>query len=279
MQVKYHYEDDKRFLCNIPDEHVEVMPNVPWGSTSQPFTPAYWRLSCVASGAINDYERYRLGNSLLEETIACLLGGHAIKGEIGLAAFYHLKNSGCLDTSYSEEEIVQELLKPLDVDGRKIKYRFPNQKARYIKSAIDYLSLREAPTQNGQMLRNWLTNIPGIGYKTASWVARNWLDADDVAILDIHIHRAGVICGFFNPSECVNSSYLEMEKQFLNFSNAIDIPANILDNQIWNQMRSASSVVRSILEQRKVASTDSCGLPPVTNNRSTTRNQQIALSI
>ncbi|MDZ3993341.1 hypothetical protein PspTeo4_24872 [Pseudomonas sp. Teo4] len=47
------------------------------------------------------------------------------------------------------------------------------------------------PLHSGRALRDWLLELPGIGYKTASWVARNWLDADDVAILDIHILRAG----------------------------------------------------------------------------------------
>jgi endonuclease III len=44
-------------------------------------------------------------------------------------------------------------------------------------------------------------SLPGIGPKTASWIARNWLDADDVAILDIHIMRVGQVIGLFPLSK------------------------------------------------------------------------------
>ena len=63
--------------------------------------------------------------------------------------------------------------------------------------------------------------LPGIGPKTASWVARNWLAADDVAILDIHILRAGLLGGFLTPQLTVERHYLELEEEFLRFSAAI----------------------------------------------------------
>jgi len=268
MQIKTHCEDGKHFECNIPNEDIELMPGVPWGCAGTPFTPAFWRLSCIANGATLDQSRYHLGTSLKEEVIACLLGGHGITGELGLAAYNHLRSNHVLDYPHTEESIEQLLSDPLNVHGKSVKYRYPRQKAKYISAAIAYLNANNPPEDCGKTLRDWLTAIPGIGYKTASWVARNWLDAQDVAILDIHIHRAGILAGIFTPNDNVTKDYLRMEEYFVRLAEGIGIPANILDNQIWNELRLTPSTVRKMLMDRGVTSTDRCGLPP-TNNRNT----------
>ena len=59
--------------------------------------------------------------------------------------------------------------------------------------------------------------------KTASWVARNWLNADDIAILDIHILRAKALARFFDENLTVERNDLELEEQFLRFAQAIGV--------------------------------------------------------
>jgi thermostable 8-oxoguanine DNA glycosylase len=274
VQIKTHCEDGKYFECNIPNEDVELMPGVPWGRASTPFTPAFWRLACIASGAILDQSRYHLGTSLKEEVVACLLGGHGVTGELGLAAYNHLRLNHVVDRPHSVEHIERLLTEPLDVGGRSIRYRYPRQKAKYISAAIAYLNANNPPEDCGKSLRDWLTAIPGIGHKTASWIARNWLDAQDIAILDIHIHRAGVLAGIFSPHDNVTRDYLRMEEGFVRLAEGIGIPANILDNQIWNELRLTPSTVRQMLIDCGVTSNDCCGLPPA-NNRSTGRNYDL----
>ena len=44
-------------------------------------------------------------------------------------------------------------------------------------------------------LRDWLLAIPGIGPKTASWIVRNRTGSSAVAIIDVHILRAGTSAG------------------------------------------------------------------------------------
>ena len=101
--------------------------------------------------------------------------------------------------------------------------------------------------QSGRALRDWLTRIPGIGFKTASWVARNWLDADDVAILDIHILRAGVLAGFLDSTLTVERHYRELEEQFLAFSAGLGVRASELDALMWYEMMaSRTSVARGL---------------------------------
>lgn len=278
MQIKTHFEDGKYFDCNIPNEDIEIMPGVPWGWANTPFTPAFWRLVCIANGSIHDQSRYHLGTSLKEEVVACLLGGHGVKGELGLAAYNHLRLNHVVDRKYSVEHIERLLSEPLIVDGRSVRYRYPRQKAKYISAAISYLNTNNPPEDSGKALRDWLTAIPGIGYKTASWIARNWLNACDIAILDIHIHRAGILAGIFTPNDDVTKNYLRMEESFVRLADGIGVPANILDNQIWNELRLTPGTVRQMLMDRGVTSIDRCGLPPA-NNRSTGRNNDLFATI
>lgn len=184
--------------------------------------------------------KYRLGRSLVEEVAACLLGGHGLPAIVGLAAFKALREAGLLRRATNEEALYLALSKPFDVEGRSVRYRFARQKARYLAAALALLHGAEAPTSTGRDLRDWLLQIPGIGPKTASWIARNWLDADDVAILDIHILRAGVLGGFLDARLTVDRHYLALEEQFLRFSKALDIRPSELDAVIWLEMMSSA---------------------------------------
>lgn len=133
------------------------------------------------------------------------------------------------------------------MNGRMVKYRFAKQKARYLAAALQKLSTEYPPQSSGKALRDWLLDIPGIGYKTASWVARNWLDADDVAILDIHILRAGLLGKFFDSSLTVERNYLQLEEQFIRFSKGLGVKASELDALIWLEMMSSAATVHSIM--------------------------------
>lgn len=276
MQLDTHFEDGKEYYCAIPRAHEEVMPGVHWGNVARLFTPAFWRLTCITNGAMEDYSRYRLGDTFKEEVVACLLGGHGITGELGNAAFHHLRQGGVFNQRGmpSEDQIEALLSEPLLVNGRMQKYRYPRQKAKYIAAALCMFDKYQFKTSTGEDLRNWLIGIPGIGLKTGSWITRNWLNADDVAILDIHIHRAGVIAGFYDPNDDVRRSYREMELKFLDFAKKIGVPANVLDNQIWTQLRTLPSIARKMLIERGVKSGDRCGLP-TTNHSRTARNHTL----
>ena len=70
---------------------------------------------------------------------------------------------------------------------------------------------------------------------------------DDVAILDIHVLRAGAIAGFFGPGLKVERDYLALEEQLLRFSEAIGVRASELDAVIWYEMMSSPLTVRRLL--------------------------------
>ena len=160
----------------------------------------------------------------------------------------HLRRRGAFaDQPPPAETLLAWLSEPMPMEDRSIRYRFAGQKARYLSAALETLAAEAAPQQSGRILRDWLTKIPGIGFKTASWVARNWLDADDVAILDIHILRAGVLAGFFDAELTVERHYRELEDQFLTFSAGLGVRASELDALMWYEMMASRNSVAQIL--------------------------------
>lgn len=248
MQLGAIFIDQLVFNVELPKPNDEVIPGVPWGAVEAFPTPAYWAYQVYARRLNGERINYKLGATLKEEVGACLLGGHGIPSTVGLAAYYHVKARGAFgDEPPSEDQLLEWLREPMALDGRLVRYRFAKQKARYLAAALHKLAGEEAPIQSGRALRDWLLDVPGIGYKTASWVARNWLDADDVAILDIHILRAGLLGKFFDSHLTVERHYLQLEEQFIRFSKGLGVRASELDALIWLEMMSSPATVHSIM--------------------------------
>lgn len=233
----------------LPAQDTEILPGVRWGRVEAFPTPAYWAYQVIARRIASQTIHYKLGATLREEVGACLLGGHGIPASIGLAAFEHLKMKGAFTGDPPDErDLRQWLSEPIVLGERQVRYRFASQKARYLAAALRKLTNESAPS-TGRSFRDWITSVPGIGYKTASWIARNWLDADDVAILDIHIFRAGVLTGFLDPELTVERHYLQLEEQFLDFSRAMGLKASELDSVIWLEMAQSRATVERILQR------------------------------
>ncbi|MCM2310913.1 MAG: hypothetical protein NDI84_05865 [Steroidobacteraceae bacterium] len=232
----------------LPDPDRIVLANVPWGAVDALPAPAYWACQVFGRRVLGAPPKYRMGRTLVEEVSACLLGGHGIPAKIGVVAFERLRGRGALDDHRCDEaQLAQMLGEPMPVDGRLVRYRFARQKARYLASALRVV--RSAPsTETGRELRDWLLPIPGIGHKTASWVARNWLDADDVAIIDVHILRVGRAIGLFPLELTVERHYLEIERRFLEFGSAIGVRASELDSVIWQEMAASPHASRYLIE-------------------------------
>jgi N-glycosylase/DNA lyase len=238
----------------IPNENEQILPGVKWGKAIAFPTVAYWYYKIIANRLANKSMKYRLGNNLVEEVAACLLGGHGILAATGNAAFKHMKDKGAFTGDIPSEDILFGWLSEPIFNGKKyIKYRFAKQKSSYLYHALCKFKNEAAPTQSGKELRDWLTDIKGVGLKTASWVARNWLDADDIAILDIHIYRAGILGGFFDESMKVEKNYLEMENIFLTLAEAMEVRASELDALIWFEMQQKPNI--NLLLQSKTDNT------------------------
>ncbi|XXT21512.1 hypothetical protein WME94_08105 [Sorangium sp. So ce429] len=229
-------DESVRWLA-LPPPSEEVLPGVAWGKFDTLFTPAFWAGRAWLDSADGHFERYRLGDTLQEETAACLLGGHGIPAEVGLAAYDRVRASGLLLGQPSAAEFEQILAAPLLVRGRTVRYRFPRQKAKHLAGSLDALARTPELPSSDRALRDFLMRLPGIGPKTASWITRNWKGSDLVAILDVHINRACVAAGVFPEGSDPARSYFELERQFLAFAAAIGTRASVLDNLMWQTMR------------------------------------------
>lgn len=235
----------------LPRPEDEVMPGVRWGHPAECFTPAYWRTQAWFAELSGDTPRsHALGSTLREEVAACLLGGYGIPAEVGLAAFWRLRDEGLLERQGRDADaaaLCRVLVRPLKVAGRRVKYRFARQKSEYLTAALNALDRESPPTDSELAFRDFFLSLPGFGPKTASWLTRNWLNSDAVAILDIHVYRAGLIAGFFERGHSLGRHYREMEGRLLAFARGIDVRPAVLDALMWNDMRKAGTLPRRLV--------------------------------
>ena len=248
MPIFYYLKDDEIVRREVPTPEETVLPRVVWGRPDVFFTPSYWMTQYWMREHELPQRGHAVGQTLEEEIVFCLLGGHGIPAEIGIAAFERLRSRGLISTkAHSIELFSTNLREPLEVSGRQVTYRFWAQKAKYVATALQTLSEQPVPCHSAREMRSYLMRLPGIGPKTASWIVRNWLHSNEVAILDIHIIRAGQLMNLFTPSERVEAHYFQMEQRFLDLAAAMGVPPSNLDALIWSEMRRTPRLVAKAL--------------------------------
>lgn len=214
------------------------------------YTDAFWKLQ------YETYEGYggkdspkNLDYDYIDEIVACLLGGFGFKAELGWAAFDRLKSRNLIKPGIDYDSIVSALSEPLCVGSSIIHYRFPRQKARYVSDFLGRGDLLNAPIDNDLNFRSWLMTINGIGPKTASWITRNYLCSDNVAIIDIHLYRAGVLTGFINPILDIQHDYFEIENCFLRYCHTLAVKPSIMDMVMWKNMKRTNKIALSLINK------------------------------
>lgn len=234
----------------LPAPDVEVLPGVQCGRPEEFLSPAYWAYQASAEEVIwDDSHGLDATASLWEQIVFCLLGGHGITFEMNRAAFHHLLDNNVFNAIESEEAKIEALLtEPVEVAGRHMRYRFPRIKAKYLAAAHQRMRSTPVP-ENALDLRAWLLQFKGIGPKTASWIVRNHLGSDDVAILDIHVLRAGRLAGIFTELDDVQRHYFSMEDRFLQFARGLGVRASQLDIVMWQQMRRSPAAIQAACER------------------------------
>jgi thermostable 8-oxoguanine DNA glycosylase len=240
---------------NVVQEHLqrefeaddEVLPGVRYGRIDELLTPAYWvRRYETADSEEKDFVTRH--GTLEEEIGFCLLGGYGVTLEVASAFFKKLKGYGAFTSRdvIAEEQIRALLATPIEIGDYRRRYRFPKQRALRIHNAMRKLSTIALNTSDAVEFRGQLQSLDGIGPKTASWIARNWLGADAIAILDIHILRAGWAINLFDRDSCLPRDYYALEDRFIMFAEELGLRASVLDAVMWTDMRKfGSKLVRS----------------------------------
>lgn len=237
------YNNEHVIIWLSDTEHIEFN----WGEYFVIGTAAYWINQATQYNSINTFS---FGESLAEEVIFCLLGGHGIPAEIGNIYFKILKEHNVFSSKHplKADDIKAIIGQPVYLDNKvkPIRYRFVNQKSKSIALALEFLRNNIPPT-NPLELREWLQKMSGIGPKTASWIVRNQYCSNDVAIIDIHIHKAGLTAGFFDRKWKLPKDYYLFEKAFIEYSKLGGVKSSILDMCIWDQMRRFGTSARNLL--------------------------------
>lgn len=243
-RVMYFDECDK--ICELS----RSLSDIDWEEAGRLYTKSYWEVQYYL--AKHESYSYKLGSNLLEEIVACLLGGYGLKAEMGLLAFHRMRNLRLIRPNVSLSEIESAICRPFSLNGKKVHYRFPHQKAKYIYSFLQREDIDEFENMYGCALRNKLISVNGIGPKTASWIARNFGNCEDVAIVDIHIYRAGRLAGFIDRNWDIQRDYFKIEESFLNFCNSINASPSKMDSIMWNQMKASSRRAIELLNLKSV---------------------------
>jgi thermostable 8-oxoguanine DNA glycosylase len=240
VQTAYAFERNHIFELKLPPADSEVLRGVPWGSFDEVGTAAYWRVQAWHHDRLGTYRDLRLGRELAEELTACLLGGYGMPADLALAAYWRLRSMGLIRQGVKQEVLEEALGEPFNIRGRERRYRFPKQKACYLSRCLARLDGFAPEDRSDITLRESLADFPGIGPKTASWIVRNYRDSDAVAILDVHIIRAGRMIGIFGDYADPQCYYYDLEQRFLALAKALNVRASLLDAMIWDQMRRMS---------------------------------------
>lgn len=231
-----------------PDD--EVMPGMRFGREDELLSPAYWAMRCVTADPA-DIDFVNRHGTLEEEIGFCLLGGFGVTLEVATAFFERLRINGVFEPGVivSEPDLFAMLDEPAAVRGRPHRYRFPMQRARRVHRAMAGLATMEFEEADPIRFRDQIQSLEGVGPKTASWIARNWLDTDSIAILDIHVLRAGWLLNLFDRNCRLPRDYFDLEKKFLNFAKNLHVRASVLDSVVWYDMRTfGSNLAREALK-------------------------------
>ena len=216
-----------------------------WGEPWQIGTAAFWVDQCRQAEDVS----LRLGEDLREEVVACLLGGWGVPGDVGVAAFDRLRQEGLL-THRADAELIEAALRaPFTIPGRRraVRYRFPSQRAVRIVGAIALLESADPPSAP-LPLRDWLADhVPGVGLKTASWIVRNLAVEAPIAVIDIHVHRAGLGAGFFDSEWQLPRDYYLFEAAFVEVARRGKVRPGKLDHAVWSTLSAAPSHTRPLL--------------------------------
>lgn len=240
--INYYALNDWHELC-LPsaESALNHLPGVKWGKPGHLFSPAFWRFQHWVHVELQKQDAPRCNiasGTLLEEIVACLLGGYGLPAETSMAYFQKMKATGFFDRPPTSISEVEEFLRhPVVVSGSSRRYRFWRSKARPIWAAMvkHRAEIENLEHWNGDALvfRNRLTQLPGIGLKTASWICRNWCKDGNVAVLDIHIVRSLTKLGCSLRPVAAPKNYYEAEKCFLDLCRSLGTPSDSLDLVMW----------------------------------------------
>jgi N-glycosylase/DNA lyase len=233
--------------------------SVPWLDASCLGSAAFWIEEVRRSPR---QRSLRVGRTLIEEVSLCLLGGYGINEAMATHAFWAVRDAGLLDPCVppSVEAVAAVLRTPMSVHGysRPVRYRFPAQRSTRVAAAVAALTHDPVDLESvsPRELRARLTRLDGVGLKTASWVVRNLTRSDDIAVIDIHVRRAGLVAGVFDPAWVLPRDYLLFEEAFCGWARAGEVATADLDLCVWSTLARLGAKARLLFGVERLTDLD-----------------------
>ena len=187
------------------------------------------------------------------EFLFCLMGGFGITYEHGRSAAEVIWQLRPFSEEWEDNDLfeaisdalMQPQFGPMKADGSLRRYRFPLRKASTIVKARDWLH-RHGPLHERLLglsscreRRRFLSDCPGIGLKTASWLLRNLGMGAELATIDVHVFRALAEVGRIPDNIQMPRDYEIAEDAFLEWCNELDASPAAFDLFIWHWQRGA----------------------------------------
>lgn len=187
---------------------------------------------------------------LWEELVCCVLSSQ-VKFELSQAVTQSFKFNGLLnleafDDSY-EDQLRDILRSPFEVDGRFIKYRFPNAKAKQIAAArkniygsgLSLGKMQKMYTDSSDLRDALVKLVPGLGMKQASMYLRNVSNSYELAVIDSHVLKYMNIIDLIQkiPASISKKRYLAKENLLTKHTERFGYPVGCVDYAIWIVMR------------------------------------------
>ena len=186
-----------------------------------------------------------------DELLFCLLGGFGITYEHGQSASSTVRQLRPFSGDWENEDLFEEIVailtcrqfEPRRRDGSFRRYRFPKRKASAIVKARHwalchaplYDRLHQLPGPRDR--RRFLSQCPGLGFKTASWLLRNLGLGSELAIIDVHVLRALVMAKRIPNDVRIPRDYEIAEEAFLAWCDELDAPSAAFDLFVWHWQR------------------------------------------
>ena len=188
-----------------------------------------------------------------DELLFCLLGGFGITYEHGQSAYGTIRQLRPFSSDWQYEHLFEAILsslmrpqfEPRRRDGSFRRYRFPRQRASVIVKARKWVLTQEPLDKclirldSPKDRRRFLSECPGVGFKSASWLLRNLGLGNELAIIDVHLLRALMDARRISRDVRIPKDYEMAEEAFLAWCDELGAPAAAFDLFVWHWQRGA----------------------------------------
>lgn len=214
----------------------------------------------VANGVQTNAELVRRENMLWEVMACCVLSSQ-VRYENAYAASQVLSASGIFDAIYdglTDANLIRNiagiLRRPLEIDGRKVRYRFPRARARQLaftrrnllERGLTLERLVYGPELSTEKRQSLVAIVSGFGPKQASMFLRTCGVSYDFAVLDRHTLRFMKLLDLLpksrQPSYSTLREYEAIERCFSVYAQSTGYPTGIVDWAVWIVMRALNAL-------------------------------------